>query len=240
MLALVGALAARAEDPRATPAPADQATLLRGRHVYERYCLSCHGERGDGRGESAEFLDPRPRDFTAGVYKWRSTPSGTLPLDGDLVRTIRNGLYDTNMPAWTALTDDQVREVIAYVESFSPGFATSPRGKPIDIPPEPPVTPEGLRAGKEAYQTAGCFNCHGTSGHGDGQSAQTLVDDWGRPIRPPDFTTRHLKGGTEPADIYRDLMTGINGTPMPAYAEALTPEQAWNVAHYVRSLMESR
>lgn len=229
----------KSQEPAARATPADPATLLLGKHVYQRYCLSCHGERGDGRGESAQFLDPRPRDFTAGVYKWRSTPSGTLPLDSDLFRTIRNGLYNTNMPAWTGLSDDQVWDVIAYVESFSPSFSREPRGKPIEIPPEPPASPESIRAGKELYQTAGCFNCHGNSGRGDGQSAQTLTDDWGRPIRPPDFTTKHLKCGSESRDIYRILMTGLNGTPMPSYGESLTPEQAWNLAHYVRTLMDA-
>ncbi len=246
VLAAVGvvmALAARADEPTAKkesiPRP-DAATLLRGEHVYQRYCLSCHGLHGDGRGESAQFLDPRPRDFTKGVFKWRSTPSGTLPVDGDLFKTIRNGLYNTNMPRWSGLTDGQLQSVVAYVESFSPLFVTDQRGKPIEIPPEPPATPESIAAGKQVYQSMGCFNCHGQEGRGDGPSALTLTDDWGRPIRPFDFTTGHLKCGGENRDIYRVFMTGLNGTPMPSFADAMTPEQAWNLVHYLRTLMANK
>src|SRR5438132_14090979 len=68
------------------PRPPDAARAGRGKAVYERYCISCHGEHGDGRGYSAQWLDPRPRDFTRAIFKCRSTPSGTLPVDDDLVR----------------------------------------------------------------------------------------------------------------------------------------------------------
>src|SRR3984893_10120570 len=51
---------------------------------YRRYCVGCHGELGDGNGENFPWLDPKPRDFTLGVFKWRSTPTGTLPTDEDL------------------------------------------------------------------------------------------------------------------------------------------------------------
>src|SRR6267378_2192753 len=64
------------------PRPPDAARAGRGKAVYERYCLSCHGEHGDGRGYSAQWLDPRPRDFTRAIFKCRSTPSGTLPEEG--------------------------------------------------------------------------------------------------------------------------------------------------------------
>ena len=53
----------------------------RGKALYERYCIFCHGVDGDGRGESAPYLDPKPRDFTKAMFKCRSTPSGSLPLD---------------------------------------------------------------------------------------------------------------------------------------------------------------
>ena len=227
-------------EPKVAIVAPDPETLSRGMHVYQRYCLSCHGEFGDGRGVSAPYLDPRPRDFTKGVYKWRSTPTGTLPIDDDINRTIRSGLYNTNMPRWSGLTEGQLWDVTLYVESFSPLFGAEPRGRVVSIPGEPAATPESIEAGKSLFQTMGCFNCHGPEGRGDGPSALTLMDDWGRPIRPFDFSGGHLKCGGENRDIYRVFMTGLNGTPMPSYADAMTPEQAWNLVHFLRTLMVPR
>ena len=51
-----------------------------GKAVYERKCIGCHGEKGDGKGPAAELLLPKPRDFTKGLYKIRSTANKT-PTD---------------------------------------------------------------------------------------------------------------------------------------------------------------
>src|SRR3979409_2549393 len=59
--------------------------------VYRRYCVGCHGPQGDGAGENAAWVDPKPRDFTAATFKCRSTPSGTLPTDQDLYDAITRG-----------------------------------------------------------------------------------------------------------------------------------------------------
>src|SRR5579862_2569953 len=72
---------------------------------YRRYCAGCHGNYGDGEGENAPWLDPKPRNFTLGQFKCRSTPTGTLPTDEDLYDTIGRGVVDSNMPQWLPLTD---------------------------------------------------------------------------------------------------------------------------------------
>src|SRR5512133_941170 len=95
--ALLAALCVAAA-ARATPA--SPARAARGKAVFDRYCISCHGVEGDGRGPTADWIQPRPRVLTSGVYKFRSTPSGTLPTDADLKRTITNGLHTTFMPRW--------------------------------------------------------------------------------------------------------------------------------------------
>ena len=59
-----------------------------GKKVYEKWCINCHGDSGEGNGPAADFFTPRPRDFTYGLYKIRSTQSGQLPTDEDLVRVI--------------------------------------------------------------------------------------------------------------------------------------------------------
>src|SRR5215472_4243585 len=120
-----------------------------GKALYIRYCIFCHGPEGDGRGESAPYLDPRPRDFTKAVFKCRSTPTGTLPTDQDLFDTISRGIHATGMPSWKALTRQQRVDLVAYIKGFSPRFKEEQPGPPIQIPPEPPSTPESVKRGAE-------------------------------------------------------------------------------------------
>jgi cytochrome c oxidase cbb3-type subunit 2 len=218
------------------PTPPPRAAVARGRKAFDRYCISCHGTQGDGRGPSADWLDPRPRVLTDGIFKFRSTASGELPTDADLYRTITRGLHGTYMPRWEAITELERRDLVQFVKSLSPRFAAEPQGLPIAIPPRPPATAELVRQGHEVWSQMQCAACHGEGGKGNGASAPTLRDDWGYPIRPHDFTSGPLKVGDTPEDLYRTFMTGLNGTPMPSYAETITPEQAWALVAYVRSL----
>src|SRR6266542_2523803 len=52
-----------------------------GEPHYRRFCVGCHGVLGDGEGDNAMWIDPKPRNFTLGIFKCRSTPTGTLPTD---------------------------------------------------------------------------------------------------------------------------------------------------------------
>ncbi|MHB8417526.1 MAG: cytochrome c [Myxococcales bacterium] len=234
---LVPISAARPEERK--PAPPDAAAVARGQADYQRYCQSCHGEKGDGRGPSAPWVDPKPRDFTRGLYKWRSTPTGTLPVDGDLARTIARGLSYSSMPRWDGLLDEQVQDLVAYLEHFSPRFSSEARGTPLEVPAEPPASPASLAEGKTLYGAA-CASCHGAEGRGDGPSANWpgFSDEWGHRVRPRDLTAGHLEGGRDGRDLYLLLTTGLDGTPMPSFATALTPAQTWAVVHYVRSLFQ--
>ena len=83
-------------DPRP---PFDAALAARGRKLFLDDCAACHGVNGDGKGYGAPFLFPKPRDFTTGVYKIRTTPSGSLPRSSDIYRTITRGVSGTAMPA---------------------------------------------------------------------------------------------------------------------------------------------
>jgi len=210
----------------------------RGKELYQRYCIGCHGQRGDGDGDNAPHVDPKPRDFTVGTFKCRSTPSGSLPLDKDLFDTIGRGLYSTAMPRWFPLTRQQRADLIAYVKSFSPRFVEEEPGTPLEIPRETPSDEGSVTRGRELYQTvAKCSQCHGKEGRGDGPSAATLTDDKGHPTLPYDFTAgTKFKCGESDQDLYRVLMTGLDGSPMPSFSSSLKPEQAWDLIHYVRTL----
>lgn len=213
----------------------------RGKAVYDANCAACHGAKGDGLGTLAEYCSPRPRDFVKGVYKFRSTTSGNVPVDEDLLRTIDVGIPGTAMPAWKSLLPETDRQaVLAYVKGLSARFASE---HPVAIAiAEPPVsTVEAVTAGRDVYAKMGCAACHGDGGRGDGPAAPTLKDEAGFPIRPFDFTRAgRMRGGDAPKDVYRTFTTGIDGTPMPSFASNLSEEQRWQLVHYIRSLGKDR
>src|SRR5579862_149083 len=208
---------------------------------YRRYCVGCHGELGDGNGENFPWVDPKPRDFQLGVFKCRSTPTGTLPVDQDLFDTIARGMDRSNMPQWSQLGNEQRADLVALVKHFSPRFATEKPGTPITIPPEPEVTPERIKAGREVFGRVQCWKCHGVQGEANGPSAATLTDDLGQPIAPFNFTEgSRPKCGDTDRDIYRIFMTGLDGTPMPSFADNIKPDEAWDLVFYLRTFMHEK
>jgi mono/diheme cytochrome c family protein len=217
-----------------------------GKAIYDRWCAACHGESGDGHGEAADRMLPRPRDFTKGVYQIRTTASGSLPTDEDLRRVIDEGMPGTAMPGWrTRLGAAERDQVLAYIKTFSRFFQTD-RPQPITLSRQPRASDEGIAEGRRVYQQLECFKCHGNAGRGDGQSAPTLSDDDGFPIRAADLTRNwRFNGGGSVEAIYARLRTGLDGTPMPSFSDAIesniiTDEQLWRLAQYVRSLSPDR
>ena len=208
-----------------------------GAQVYRRYCVGCHGPAGDGNGENAQWIDPKPRDFTAATFKCRSTPTGTLPTDEDLYDSITRGFVNSNMPSWRPLPPDIRANLVAMVKSFSPRWQTEKPGTPIQITAETPVTIESVLHGRELFQKMECWKCHGPAGKGDGPSASTLTDSQNNPIKPFNFAAGdRFKCGVTNSDLYRDFMTGLDGTPMPSFADVIKPEEAWDLVHFLRTL----
>ncbi len=209
----------------------------KGAPMYKRFCIGCHGVIGDGEGENAQWIDPKPRNFTLGIFKCRSTPSGTLPLDSDLFNTIGRGIVNSNMPRWFPLTDQDRADLIAYVKHFSPRWVKEKSGTPIQIPSEPAVSAERIKAGQEIFKKVECWKCHGVEGRANGPSAETLTDDQGRPIKPFNFHDgERFKCGSTDQDLYRIFMTGLDGTPMPSFMDNLKPDEAWDLVMYLRTL----
>ena len=204
---------------------------------YRRYCAGCHGNLGDGEGENAAYLDPKPRNFTLGTFKCRSTPSGTLPTDEDLYNTVGRGLQSSNMPSWNPLSDQQRIDLVAYVKHFSDRWKTEKPGAIIEVTPEPAITAERVQAGQVLFQKLECWKCHGVEGRANGPSADTLTDDQNRAIKPFNFHDQtKFKCGTEDRDLYRIFMSGLDGTPMPSFADNVKPEEAWDLVFYLRTL----
>lgn len=129
-------------------------------------CNDCHGRSGRGDNSWAETFKPRPRNLSTGIFKFRTTPLGKLPLEADLRRT----------------------------------------------------------------------SCHGPTRKGDGPAAAGLSDIWKNPIISADLSEVHHKSGDQPADLYRTIATGLDGTPMPSFSAALKPDEIWNLVAYIKSI----
>jgi mono/diheme cytochrome c family protein len=214
------------------------------KHDYRRYCAGCHGDLGDGNGENAAWLDPKPRDFTMAIFKCRSTVTGTLPTDEDLFNTVARGLTNSNMPVWNTFTRQERADLVAYIKTFSARWQKEKPGEPIKIPPEPPITIQSISHGKELFTKLECWKCHGPEGKGDGPAAATLTDSKDNLIRPYDFSggkeDSRFKCGSTNSDLYKIFITGVDGTPMPSYADVIQPSDAWDLVHFLRTLQTKR
>ncbi|HYV28609.1 MAG TPA: ethylbenzene dehydrogenase-related protein [Candidatus Eisenbacteria bacterium] len=222
-----------------------------GKALYEQHCAACHGSNGDGNGPASVWLFPRPRNFSAGLFKIQSNPAGSLPTDDDLLQTVTRGMPGSSMPSFTYLTEPQRREAVEYVKfltaytdesgkrinRFEEAKANNRLLAPINVPPEPPVTVQALAQGLALYQKLQCFLCHGETGAGDGPNAPTLKDTLGLYLPPRDFNTSPFRGGSTGRDLFLRTAIGLAGTPMaPFTSEVLNDQERWSLVHYVQSL----
>jgi len=213
-----------------------KALLARGKAIYLHMCVFCHGKDGNGGGAAMEFLYPWPRDFRKGIFKFRSTPTGKLPRDADLYRTIIRGIPGTSMPAWAAaLSPEDTWALVNLVKSFSPRFQQESPGNPVPIGAPPKTTAASVARGKELYIKHRCQQCHGAAGKGDGKLSESLMDAWKHAVFVHDITNPNFfKAGYGPRDIFRTLSTGLDGTPMESFAH-LPAQDRWDLVAFIRS-----
>lgn len=247
----------------------DVTRLEGGARNYDAHCAGCHGATGDGAGPAVRHLNPRPRNFRKGVFKFTSTESGRRPARADLFSTITRGLAGSSMPEFRLHSEEIRHDLVEFVrylairgefeqlaldlaweEEELPDFDEvyeivahrwSERATRSVYPAiaETEDDEESVERGRALFLDetgANCASCHGEGGAGDGPAATDTLDDWGYPIRPRDLRTGTFRAGSSPADLYRSISTGINGTPMPAYGGAIEPEALWDLVHFVQSL----
>ncbi len=226
----------------------------KGRAIYGRLCRWCHGQEGAGDGPAAEYLNPPPRDFTLGLYKWKSTPyDEMMPTENDYYRMIAgprshdsipgwSGLNGTSMPGWADVLDDgEIGAVAAYIKSLA-GMETPQAPAVVAKLPDTP-SKERLERGRKLFLDR-CAECHGREGKGDGE--KRLKDDWGERTWPRNLTKGWtFRAGSGAGAIYERLTAGIPGTQMPSFADPvskkmLTDEERIDVALYAASLDEPR
>ncbi len=242
-------LAASDESGKEAAPPAEQTEPLspeleNGKKYYFALCAPCHGGMGDGKGYGNTITIPRARDFKSGIYKYRSTPSGQVPTDEDLVRVTKLGNPGTAMPAYgNRYSDDTYLAIVKYIkEKIAPEvFKVSPTPYVIGDPPE--VTPEMVQRGRELYINGNCEDCHGKYARGDGENGwdEDMKDAWGDRIYPTNLTHPwELRNFSTVQDLYRSLITGLDGTPMESYRSIYSDDELWALAHYLKSVQISR
>ncbi len=221
--------------------PASPELLALGKQVYAKQCAACHGASGRGDGEAAYLLYPKPRDFVSAQYRLVSTWE-RVPTDADLLLTISRGMPGSAMPSWGHLSEDERWGLVHYIKTFAERPlavvpATEPGGEGqagtgiIRVPHPAPFTPEARKLAAERYADA-CASCHGPTGKGDG--AQEQKDDAGYATRPRDLTVGVFKGSPDPMQLYRRIVAGLPGTPMPMSDWAHGPD-AWHLVNLIRS-----
>ena len=169
-----------------------------GKTLYMQFCAHCHGVEGDGQGVAQKTLKPWPRDFTKGIFKFKTTPGDRLPTTDDIKKVIREGNPYTGMPGWPKFSDEEVTSLAYFIKTFSADFSDAELLADEDIAPIPmePIasvpdwSEESAKKGAELYSEQKCVDCHGPAGRGSGSSAPTTLDMDENQIRPRDFTKR--------------------------------------------------
>jgi mono/diheme cytochrome c family protein len=89
--------------------------LVEGRHLYAEHCQHCHGVAGDGAGPTARYLNPLPRDYRKGIFKFTLTQASERACRDDLVRVIELGVPGTYMPSFKLMSPDEMESLVEYV-----------------------------------------------------------------------------------------------------------------------------
>jgi cytochrome c oxidase cbb3-type subunit 2 len=208
------------------------------RTLYTRHCAPCHGAKGDGNGPAADLFYPRPRDFTLGLFKYRSLPLGAIyPSDDDLGRIIRDGLPGTAMAGWKDTLDRQsIDGLIGLIKGFG-DWADHRQRLPPNQPlgwPKPP--PQGMVEGEHHFAKV-CEPCHGEEGRGNVVTSKILKDDWGQRIWPRNLTRPDtFRWVHNASDVFHLIGTGVGGTPMAEMTKELDEMRRWYVASRVMAL----
>jgi mono/diheme cytochrome c family protein len=139
------------------------------------------------------------------------------------------------MAAFADLPEKDRWALVEYVRTLSPVFAAPP-AKPLARPPAPSDLGSSARIarGQASFARLGCGSCHGNDGAGDGPAAASLRLS-GHP--PRNFRSEPLRTGNDPDMVYRTLLTGLEGTPMPAHP-GTPPDELWDLTAYVLSLAD--
>ena len=221
--------------------PPAQPSAERGKLVYMEKCVFCHAEDGSGKGVSAFYSSPRPRNFIKGQYKFRTTPFGKIPTDDDLYQMLIRGMPGTTMPSWKHFPEVDLKSLVLYLKTLSKKFAKFVKKKKthqiIKVESPPPFDQKSLERGKLFFDTT-CSGCHGLKGRSDGESTKRNVDIESDAIRPRNLTKPWLfRRGSTPKDLFLTIRTGLSTTAMPRHSKRIYKDsEIWDIVYYIRTL----
>lgn len=192
--------------------------------IYTNLCARCHGDKGDGHGQIAVYLDPYPRDLTKAGFM------NSKPLERHIA-SIRSGVAGTSMPAWgRVLTDDQIRGVLDYIQTNFVGAERRPV-RERKIPEANPVaySSESVNRGEATYLQR-CTGCHGRKADGKGPNSLDMLP------RPRNLRNRDFLNSVSDRRLFESLLYGVQGTAMPPWIDyGLTEKEIGDLVNYLRS-----
>ncbi|HTQ54399.1 MAG TPA: c-type cytochrome [Bryobacteraceae bacterium] len=203
-----------------TPPPA-----LSPAETFQQLCARCHGEKGDGNGKVAWYLDPAPRDLTKAGFM-TSKPRERF------LKSIREGVPGTSMPAWGhALKEEQPAAVLDYVFT---AFVKEPSKPPVkhNVPETNPVasTPESIQAGEQIFVLR-CAGCHGRKADGKGPNSLDISP------RPRNLRNSFFVNSVADRRLFDSILYGVQGTAMPSWIDyGLSQNDVGNIVNFIRSL----
>ena len=204
------------------PPPAD------ARATYTNLCARCHGEKGDGNGKVALYIDPSPRDFTKPGFL-ASKPRARF------VASIQEGVGGTSMPPWKRiLKDEQIAGVLDYVMQ---NFAREPfkELKTRNLPEKNPVVASAGSAGRgEQIFVQRCSGCHGRKADGKGPNSLDILP------HPRNFRNHWFVETVPDRRLFESIEYGVQGTAMPAWIDVLNTNEVGDVINFIRSLQNER
>jgi mono/diheme cytochrome c family protein len=93
-----------------------------GKKTYDTLCFTCHGATGKGDGPAGAALNPPPRDFSVGAFKFDANKNGKPGEDADLLEVIKKGAGafggNPSMAPWGHLPEKDLQDVIAYIRTL--------------------------------------------------------------------------------------------------------------------------
>ncbi len=193
--------------------------------MFKTYCARCHGEKGDGKGRIAYYLDPAPRDLTRTAFL-HSKPRERF------LESIRHGVPGTSMPPWGNIFGDKpIEAVYDYVDAT---FTHEPR-KPLktrDLPEQNPApsTQESIARGETIF-LARCTGCHGRKADGKGPNSLDIIP------HPRNLRNNWFVNALADRRAMESILYGVQGTAMPSWIDyGLTKKDAGDLLNFIRSL----
>ncbi|MBX7223525.1 MAG: c-type cytochrome [Blastocatellia bacterium] len=207
-----------------TPPP-----IATSEEAFKNLCQRCHGEKGDGNGITALYLDPSPRDFTKSGFMNSKT-------EERLLKSIKEGVPGTSMPAWgQVLNDDQSRSLLEYLWKT---YVREPRKplKPRNVPETNPVAmnPDSVRRGEQIFAMR-CTGCHGKKADGKGPNSLDILP------RPRNLRNSEFVNAMNDRRLFESILYGVQGTAMPPWVDyGMTNNEVGDLVNFIRSVNQKQ